>query len=348
MKAWVFKRKGDPAVVLKIEQDWPKPNPSKGQVLVKVRAVSLNPVGWKAMGMPPISWMQKAPAIPESDISGVVEGGDLSGTGLEVGDAVFGIVPADSIMKSGQGVLAEYALVKKDLLTKKPENVSFEEACSFPLTTFTTQWSLEAAGLRKGSGQRVFINGGSGGVGVYAIQLAKAYGAYVVTTCSPPSRKLVESLGPDEVLDYKEKNIVDQLSERFPAKEKPFDIIYDTVGHEPQLFWQSAKYLSRTGTFVDIAGPPMEGGFGALLSATGDLFQRYLRPAWLGGVPTKYTFGFMVPSQENLREMAQFIAEGKLKPVLDEVFPFEQALRAYDRQKSGRSKGKVVISLVDA
>ncbi|BGO94128.1 hypothetical protein NBRC10512_006950 [Rhodotorula toruloides] len=343
MRAWVFRSSGHPSKVLKLEQDWPKPTPSGTRILVRVKAAALNPVGYKAMVLPGLRWMQKKPAVPEHDLAGIIEGGDLSGTDLKVGDEVIGFVPADSTMKSGQGVLAEYTLVEKNLLTKKPDNVKFTEAATFPLTTFTSYWALKrVAGLAKSSGQRVFINGGSGGVGVYAVQLAKAYGAYVVTTCSPPSRKLVESLSPDDILDYKESDLVEQLATKYG--DKPFDIVFDTVGHNSDLYYKSPKFLKKDGHFVDIAGPHFESTFTSILGAGIDLINRNLRPAFLGGVPRKYKFGMMKPAEGELDEMAQFIREGKLKAIVDEVFPFEKALAAYDRQMSNRAKGKVVVS----
>ncbi|GAA5824063.1 hypothetical protein JCM11251_001506 [Rhodosporidiobolus azoricus] len=348
MKAWVYKKTGEPKDILQLEQNWPKPEPkSKGQVLVKVHAASLNPVGWKAMSLIPIKWMQKTPSVPEHDFAGVVEGGELEGTGLKVGDSVFGIVPAESVMKTGRGVLAEYTLVEKDLVVKKPDNVSYEEASSFPLTTLTSYWVLVTkGGMTKAGGQRIFINGGSGGVGAYAVQLAKAYGAYVVTTCSPESKSLVESLGADEIIDYKSTDLVKELASRFSVKEKPFDIIYDTVGYDARLYNESAKYLSFNGVFIDIAGPPFQHTLTSLISAVGTFASRLALPAFLGGVPRKYVFGMFKPGEGQLREIGEFVAEGKLKPIVDEVFPFEEALSAYERQKSGRAKGKVVVSVV--
>ncbi|GJN89375.1 hypothetical protein Rhopal_002355-T1 [Rhodotorula paludigena] len=352
MRAWVFRQKGNPSSVLHLESEHPDPSTdapaaNKHKVLVKVHAASLNPIGFKSMGVAPIKWGQKVPAIPECDFSGTVAGGDLSGTGLQVGDAVFGIVPAQSVMKAGQGVLADYTLVEKHLVVKKPDNVSFEEASTFPLVTFTAyQMMMRTGGLKKGTGQRVFINGGSGGVGVYAVQLAKAYGAYVVTTCSPQSRDLVQSLGPDEILDYKERDLVQQLTEKY--KDKPFDMVFDTVGANSELYPKSPRYLKPKGHFLDIAGPHMDGSIWSLLSSAVVFAGRLARPRILGGTPRKYVFAMMEPEERELKEMAEFLREGKLKPIIDEVFPFEKAIDAYKRQMSGRAKGKVVVKVADA
>ncbi|GAA5898782.1 hypothetical protein JCM8208_005394 [Rhodotorula glutinis] len=342
MRAWVYRNKGKPADVLRLEDDYPKPEPVKGQLLVEVRAASLNPVHSKTMGMAPMKYMQRVPCVPESDFSGVVAGGSLDGTDLKLGDEVFGIIPAQVSMKNGKGALAEYLVCEKSLVVKKPANVSFEEASTFPLTTFTAYWALVQVGkLEKGKGQRVFINGGSGGVGAYAVQLAKAYGAFVVTTCSPPSRELVSSLGADDVLDYKESDLATQLSNKYSGEQ--FDIFFDTVGHDTSLYYKSPAYLKPSGIYVDVAGPHIDGSVGSLLRASVDFANRLLRPKMLGGVPRKYTFGMMTTDKKELEEMAALIGEGKLRPIVDSVFSFEDALKAYERQMSNRAKGKVVV-----
>ncbi|GAA5975133.1 hypothetical protein JCM11641_004361 [Rhodosporidiobolus odoratus] len=282
MQAWVCKKKGSPKDVLRLEQNWPKPVPKDGYILVKVHCAALNP------------------------------------------------------MKAGQGVLAEYTLVEKRLVDKKPDNVTFEEASTFPVVTLAVFACLKRAGLKKGAGQRVFINGGSGGLGVCGIQIARAYGAYVVATCSSSSRELVESLGPDEAIDYTTGNLMDRLAERFSVKEKPFDIVFDTNGSNPELYRQSPRYLTPTGIFIDPAGPPRHGGTGALFAAVGEMLQRYVRPTWLGGVPRQYVFGVLDENVENQKEVVELIKEGKLKAVLDAVYPFEQTLQAYERHMSGR------------
>ncbi|GAA5942609.1 hypothetical protein JCM3775_003655 [Rhodotorula graminis] len=344
MRAWVYRTKGKPADVLRLEDDYPKPEPAQGQLLVSLRAVSTNPVFFKTMGMAPMRYMQRVPCVPEGDFSGVVAGGSLDGTDLKLGDEVFGIVPAQITMKNGKGALAEYLVCDKDLVVKKPANVSFEEASTFPLTTFTAYWALVRTGkLEKGKAQRVFINGGSGGVGAYAVQLAKAYGAFVATTCSPPSRELVSSLGADDVHDYKESDLATQLSSKYSGE--PFDIFFDTVGHDTSLYYKSPTYLKPSGIYVDVAGPHIDGSIGSLLRASVDFANRLLRPKMLGGVPRKYTFGMMTTDRKELEEMAALIGEGKLRPIVDSVFAFEDALKAYERQMSNRAKGKVVVKV---
>ncbi|GAA5851724.1 hypothetical protein JCM9279_004384 [Rhodotorula babjevae] len=344
MRAWVFRTKGQPADVLHLEADYPKPAPAAGQVLVRVRACGTNPIGYKTMSSVPFRYMQTTPAVPEHDFSGVVEGGELDDSGLQLGDEVFGMVPGQVTMKNGKGALAEYVVCDKELVVKKPANVSFEEAASFPLTTFTAYYALARIGkLEKGKGQRVFINGGSGGVGAYAVQLAKAYGAYVATTCSPASRDLVSTLGADQILDYKESDLATQLSSKY--SDSQFDIFFDTVGQDTSLYYKSPGYLKPSGIYVDVAGPQTDGSIGSGVRVALDFINRLVRPRFLGGVPRKYVFGMMTADKKELDDMASLIGEGKLRPIIDSVFSFEDALKAYDRQMSHRAKGKVIVKV---
>ncbi|KAG0659057.1 hypothetical protein C6P46_005353 [Rhodotorula mucilaginosa] len=344
MRAWVIRKKADVKDALRLESDYPQPTAKPGRVLVKVHAVALNPVNWKMIETWPVNLLQKVPGVPESDVAGTVVDGDLEGTGLQIGDAVFGLVPAEYTGKTGQGCLAEYVTVAKDLLIKKPDNLSFQQAATLPLATFTALNSLVATGgLKHGANQR---NGGSGGVGVYAVQIARAYEAHVVTTCSSASRDLVQSLGADEILDYKERPLVEQLKEKYSSD--PFDIIFDAATGDADLYHQSPHYLKKKGIFVDVVGPQhhlIGHGYLGLVRALGDVLNRTVRPTLLGGTPRKYKFVLMKPTRSELQEMADLAREGKLEPVVDKVFQFEDALEAYARQKSGRSKGKVVVSL---
>ncbi|KPV75591.1 uncharacterized protein RHOBADRAFT_44098 [Rhodotorula graminis WP1] len=349
MRAWAYKTKGKTSDVLRLEPSWPKPTPSSSQVLVKVAAAGVNPFDGKAMGVAPVKYMAKAPAVPGLDLSGWVEGGDLSGTGLAIGDEVFGFVSTQDICKTGKGALAEYVAVEKDTLAKKPANVSLEEATTFPLSVLTAYWALvTTAKLQKGQKKRIFImrplplsrNGGSGGVGSYAVQFAKAYGAFVVTTCSPGTLELVSTLGADDILDYRASPLPGQLKAKYG--NEPFDIVFDTVG-SPEVWRKCPKYLKSDGIYVDVAGAHMDGGIGPLLSGMLDMMGRNLRPGFLGGVPRKYVFGLSTADRKSFAEVEELVRTGKIRPIVDSVFPFDEALKAYERQMSGRAQGKIVV-----
>ncbi|GAA6010794.1 hypothetical protein JCM11491_002949 [Sporobolomyces phaffii] len=334
MQAWVFRSKGDPAKVLHLESSFPRPAPSGDYVLVKVDAVSLNPVGWKLMGQPPISWMQKTPAVPECDVSGTIVQGDLGGTDLKVGDSVYGIKKAEDVMKTGQGVLAEFCLVDKHLLRRKPDHVESDKAAAVPLAALTALAALvDNGGLKRETavGKKVFINGGSGGVGIFAVQIASAYGCQVSTTCSSGSRALVESLASDvKIFDYTTSPLASQLADYVKEDKKPFDVVFDTIG-VPELYHKSPSYLSAKGVYIDIAGPHLDGSVSSLLRAGAYLISSLFRPSWLGGVKRKYKFISMSPTARSI------------KPIVDETFEFENAKKAYERSMSGRAKGKVVV-----
>ncbi|SCV74384.1 BQ2448_6816 [Microbotryum intermedium] len=348
MQAWVFKKKGAPSEVLRKVENWPKPVPKGKQVLVKIHAVSLNPIGWKGMGVFPISALQKVPSIPEADLSGTISGGNLEGTGFALGDAVFGQIPYADIFKTGGGVLAEYAVIDHDLLVKKPDNISFEEAASFPLAGLTAWYVLgRLAGLKKDQGgeqKRVFINGGSGGVGAYAVQIARLLGAFVVTTCSDASLSYVESLKPNDVINYRQVDLAQELTKRYSSQ--PFDLIFDTVGID--LHKDSPKFLKAGGPgYIDIAGPHMTGSFMSTISSVSTMLYRMAWPRILGGTPRKYRFAGMPASEmvPELKQAAEFFKDGSLKPMVDSVHSFDDALKAYERQMSSRAKGKVIVKV---
>lgn len=294
MRAWVIRKKADVKDALRLESDYPRPTAKPGRVLVKVHAVALNPVNWKMIETWPVNLLQRVPGVPESDVAGTVVDGDLDGTGLQIGDSVFGLVPAEYTGKTGQGCLAEYVTVAKELLIKKPDNLSFQQAATLPLATFTALNSLVATGgLKHGANQRVFIASPLSQLSLCptliparadharilgpacrtadraalaftlcrcvtqiptycqgadprdprpaSLQIARAYGAHVVTTCSSASRDLVQSLGADEILDYKERPLVEQLKEKYSSE--PFDIIFDTATGDAELYRQSPHYL---------------------------------------------------------------------------------------------------------
>ncbi|GAA5885054.1 hypothetical protein JCM16303_006381 [Sporobolomyces ruberrimus] len=345
MKAWVIRSKGQPSKILHLDPALPRPTISGDLVLVKVNAVSLNPIGWKLMSTPPISWLQKVPGVPELDLSGTIVEGDLKGTDLKVGDQVYGIKDLNHAAKTGHGVLAEYAIVEKSNLRRKPENLSFEEAAAVPLATLTAIGALEKGGIdrKSGPGKRIFINGGSGGVGIVAVQIASSYGCEVSTTCSPGSKSFVESLAPNvRTFDYRASPLHKQLADHVKANGKPFDMVFDTVG-APELYRSSPSFLVNKGGYIDIAGSHLDGSVSSIIKSAAYMGSNMLRPSFLGGVSRKYTFYTMAPTVALVNEMDRLLTTGSIKVILDDTFAFENAKDAYERSMSGRAKGKIVI-----
>lgn len=189
-------------------------------------------------------FLVKKPAVAEHDFSGeIVQRGTSVRDALQVGDAVFGIVPPDVHAKTGRGTMAEFALVDQDHLVKKPENVSFEDAGGLALTGMTAYDALLVYG-KLTRGQKVLVNGGSGGVGVIAVQMAKAIvgdEGMVVATCSDANVDLVKSLGADEVVDYKKHSPLPAYLKQAYG-DRPFDLIFDTIGVQ-DLYVHCADYL---------------------------------------------------------------------------------------------------------
>lgn len=350
MKAWVFRAGGKPSAVLRLEQDYPRPIPKGKQLIIKVHAAALNPVGWKSMSTFPLSTLHKKPSVPESDFAGTVAGGALDGTGFSIGDEVFGITPADVVSKTGHGTLAEYTLVEPAQVVKKPKNISFEQAAAFPLAGLTAWHAIVDTGVIKkgGDSKRVFINGGTGAVGIQAIQIAKLHGAHVTVSCSSgESASLVKSLGADETIDYKSVSLPSHLSSNNSlASGKAFDLIFDAVGSHT-LFAASAAFLKPDGKYLDIAGGIHFDSLSDSINTLIALFNQLLRPRFLGGTPRKFQI-LLVPAAKmgaQLQQAADLLESKDLRTVIDSTYKFEDALAAYERQMSGRSKGKVVVSI---
>jgi NADPH:quinone reductase-like Zn-dependent oxidoreductase len=216
-------------------QSIPKPEPQPGQVRIKVRAVSVNPVDWKVIA-------RAAPGttvIPGRDLSGVIDAVADRGGPWKVGQAVIAVAPGGSYV--------EYAISPVTAVAAKPEKVSFEEAAGMPIVG-ETAWRAMVTVANVQAGQRVLIHGGAGGVGSSAVQIAKARGAYVIATASPSHNDLLRSLGADEVLDYN--------SVRFEDKVKPVDVVLNTVDAETGV--RSIGVIKPGGIFVSVVGPPPE------------------------------------------------------------------------------------------
>jgi 2-desacetyl-2-hydroxyethyl bacteriochlorophyllide A dehydrogenase len=306
MKAAIIK---DYGVQVEIA-DVPQPEVLENDVLVAVHAASINPIdnivrAGYMKEMLPITF----PYVMGYDVAGVVAEVGSNVTKFKVGDEVYARPNQED-----SGSIAEYAVVKEDELALKPKTLSFEEAASFPLAGLTAWQALVSKGnLQKG--QKVLIHAGSGGVGTYAIQMAKHLGAEVTTTTSTANVDLVKSLGADHVIDYK--------TTEFDEVLKDFDLVIDMMGGD--ILNKSFKVLKKGGKVVSIKGQDTEG----LASEYGVEFEVF----------------FMWPSSEMLAHVGGLMDQGIIKPVIDRSYTFEQTQEAYDYLQTGRAKGKVTIKI---
>lgn len=310
MKAIVIENYGSAEQL--IEKDMPMPKINDDQVLLELKATSVNPVDWKARE----GYMKEAmplefPVILGWDAAGIVKETGKNVTNFQPGDAVFAR-PATN----ARGTYAEYTAVDAHLLAKKPENISFEEAASIPLAGETAWVALvEKAAIKKDD--RVLIHAGAGGVGSLAIQIAKSFGAYVASTASKENHDLLDSLGADKIIDYKTEDFESLLSD--------YDIVFDTVGGETED--KSFTVLKKGGILVSIVGTPDE------------------EKAAEKGIRTS---SFLLdPSGEILSKLGELIEKGDIKPLLGEVFPLteEGVRKAHELSETHHAKGKIGIKI---
>jgi len=277
--------------------------------------------------------MLQLPATMGSEMAGVVDETGSRVTRFKVGDAVFA-----STFDLGTGSLAEFAIVPEDAAAHKPANLDFVQAASIPMVGLTSWQALKGrASLRPG--QKVFIPAGSGGIGTFAIQLAKFLGAKVATTTSTGNVELVKSLGADEVIDYKKQEFEDILHD--------YDVVLGTVMGDG--IEKSLKILRPQSRVVSLVGPP-DAAFarhrkmGALFGFIFSLLSRKIsRLAKKRGA--EYSFLFAYPDGQQLAEIGKLLEANHIRPVIDKVFPFEQSKEALAYLEQGRAKGKVVVAI---
>ena len=318
MKAILYTTYGSPDVLQLKEVA--KPTPKAHEVLVKVYAASANPADWHLLrGEPFLARLEAGLLKPKNirlgaDVAGRVEAIGSNVTQLQVGDAVFGELPLD-----GLGSFAEYICAPEALVALKPTNLTFEQAASVPLAAFTALQGLRDKGQLR-PGQKVLINGASGGVGTFAVQLAKALGAAAVTgVCSTRNVELVRSIGADQVIDYTQTD--------FASTGQRYDLIFDAVGN------RSVADLKRALTPTGI-------GSVAGFTTMSRLFQIML----LGGKK----IGMMATAKANqpdLLILKQLLETGKVVPVIDRRYPLAETAEAIRYLETGRARGKVIITV---
>src|SRR5437660_497777 len=309
MKAIRIHNYGGPEV-LKYE-DAPRPQPQAGEVLSRVHAAGVNPIDWKVReGHMKDFWPHTFPLILGWDLAGVVEKlgpGPAAAGRFKIGDEVYSLPDP-----TRNGAYADYIVVRESELALKPKSLHHPRAAAVPLAALTAWQSLfDTAQLQPG--QRVLIHAGSGGVGHFAVQLAKWKGAYVFATASTKNQDLLRKLGVDEPIDY--------TQQRFEDIARNIDIVLDTIGGETQE--RSWSVLKKGGNLVSLVQPPSEEKAKEL----------GVRAALLGSQPRG----------EQLAEIAKIIDSGKLAPVIDRILPLSEARRAHQLSQSGHTHGKIAL-----
>lgn len=332
MKAFVLDRYG------KKEQlrvtDVPEPKLRADDVLIEVHAAGVNLLDVKLRnGEFKLLLPYHTPLALGHDVAGVVVRVGPQVRQFKVGDEVYARAEDFRI-----GTFAEQIAVREDSVAIKPKNISMEEAASIPLVGLTAWQALEQnAGLKKG--QKVFIQAGSGGVGTFAIQLAKHLGATVATTTSAGNTALVKSLGADVIIDYKKDAFEERLSS--------YDLVLNS--QDSKTLSKSLGVLKPGGQLISISGPP-DIQFAQDIQANW-LVQQIMRAISFGArrqaqsLGVGYTFLFMKASGSQLRQITPLIESGAIRPVIDKVFPFNATNEALAYVESGRAKGKVVIKV---
>jgi NADPH:quinone reductase-like Zn-dependent oxidoreductase len=304
-----------------------KPTVQATDLLIEVKAAAINPID-KSIILGNLQSMLPIPMPSTSayDVSGIVVelGNDVSE--FEIGDLVYSRVPQEQM-----GTIADYVAVTSTAVSKKPNNISFEEAASLPLAGLTAMQSLEYAGIKEND--IVLIHAGSGGVGSFAIQYAKAKGAYVYTTTSTNNVSWVKELGADTVIDYK--------TEDYKSIVKDADIVFDTLGKNYTM--EAFGVVKKGGKVVSVVGP--------LDEASAKMFGMadYKLPEELAKLSSEkaaeYKFIFMHPNGSHLKEIKALVEDDKIKPIIDKVYPFSESIEAFIHLASGRAKGKIVIKI---
>lgn len=303
MKAAIYS-KTSAGKVLEIK-DALKPAPKDHEVILKVRAASVNPLDWRMKSR-----------HPGVDVAGEVEATGKSVTGLKPGDAVFGI---------GRGAFAEYARAPKSALVLKPENITFEQAASIPVAGLTALQGLRDKGKLQ-RGQKLLINGAAGGIGTFAVQIAKSMGADVTAVCSTRNVDTVRSLGADCVIDYTKQDFTDS-AERY-------HVLLDNVGNRPLS--ELRRILTPRGRCV-LAGAPKS--FPAM-------FARIVKSfAWSPFLRQKFIFFIAMPRPDDLRVLCELIQAGKLTPSIEKVYRLIETSAAIAYVETGHARAKVVISV---
>lgn len=302
----------------------------KDQVMVEVVSMSVNPVDYKVAELGFLSKVIiSTPASPGLDYCGRVAAIGDAVDSYRVGELVFG-----RLAKPTQhGTLGQYITASHDGCVALPKGVDVDQAVAIGTAGLTAYQCIVPNAK---NGDKIFINGGSGGTGTFGIQIGKAIGCHVTTSCSTPNVPLCKQLGADEVIDYRTTNVTEALK----AKGQVFDLVVDNVGTPAELYKESTHFLRPSGKFVQVGAAPS-------LTEAGNIASKLMLPSFLGGGKRSYQFLNLKNSHEDLAQIGRWMQEGRVSAVIDEVFEYEDAPKAYEKLKAGHAQGKIVVHVTD-
>src|SRR6266705_3044393 len=323
MKAILLTQYGSPDILQFKEVE--KPVPKDGEILVKIHAASANPLDWHLMrGAPFLARLAGGLRKPKDPRLGA----DIAGRVESVGNNVTQFQPGDEVFGAWTGSFAEHAAVPENRLALKPTNSSFEEAAAVPVAAITALQGLRDKGQIQ-SGQKVLVNGASGGVGTFAVQIAKVFGAEVTGVCSTRNVDLVRSIGADHVIDY--------TQEDFTRNGQHYDLIYDTVGNRSVSDRQRVLTPNGICILAGIGGAGLHEGqlmrIAGVLKA--NLLSRFVRQKFVG-------YGTKL-DKEDLKLLSDLMQTGKVTPVIDRTYKLSETAEAMRYFEEGHARGKVVI-----
>jgi NADPH:quinone reductase-like Zn-dependent oxidoreductase len=324
MKVIALRCYGSPAEVLRLE-DVEKPTLADNQILVKVRAASVNPLDWHDVrGTPYMMRKEAGFGAPKEPRLGV----DFAGTVEAVGKTVTRFHPGDAVFGGRTGAFGEYVAVREErIIALKPANVTFEEAAAAPVAALTALQALRDHGHLQ-PGQKVLINGASGGVGTFAVQIAKVLGAEVTGVCSTRNAEMARSLGADHVIDY--------TKEDFTSGDTRYDLVVDIVGNHGLLAYRNV--LTPEGTLVIVGGSSQSRWIAPLVRRTHvALASRFMSQ--------KLALMLTDLNPKDLALLSEWMETGKVRPVIDRSYPLNEVPAAISYVEEGHARGKVVISV---
>lgn len=294
-----------------------RPTPGPGQLLVRARAASVNPLDGKIRrGEMRFLMPQKFPWVPGFDVAGEVEALGVEVTGFSPGEAIHAPVPQG-------GACAEYVLVEASAAAPMPGRLTFEEAAAVPVAALTAWQALVDRG-ELAEGERVLVNGGAGGVGHFAIQIAAALGAHATGVASGRNQDFLRALGAERTIDYE--------TDDFTRDEETYDVVFDVAGTRD--FRTCNLLLGEGGIYVTTAPGPVV-FFHSVLSAIGGLFGPARRARWI----------ILQPRGEDLVAIDRLILQGSVRPHVEAVFPLEQIRQAHEASETGHARGKIVVRI---